>query len=95
MVVAPLVIDHFLFVNADGVNHLRNKMIEPWHVDLGLDVAERPSDIGGNEVEKLLGRGRETADFQVRAQHHDRDVDTGKEIGEIVVKQAQLAVARL
>ncbi len=52
----------------------RDQLLEVRAVDVRLDVADRPADVGGNQVEHALRHRREAPDAQVARHDHDRDL---------------------
>ncbi len=65
------------------------------HVEVGPDVAQRPVDVGGEQVHQPRGRGGEPPQAQVRAQQDHRDMQAAEQVDQVVAEQAQLPVAVL
>ena len=78
---------------SDHVHRVHNQLLEIGAVDVRLDVADRPIEIAGNQVEHFLSHGRESTDAQVAGDYHYGDLNTGKEVDEIAVDAAQFFVA--
>src|SRR6185437_3766949 len=63
------------------------------YVEIELDVPDRSSDVGRDQIEMPLRERRKAPDSEVMPDHHDAYLDAREQIVEIVVQAAQLLVA--
>src|SRR6185312_9011637 len=77
----------------DGLDDLRNLPIEVGHRDVGPDVVDRPSDVGGQHVQDVPRLGREAADPSLDVEDDDGDVDSDQQVEEVAVRLRDLLIA--
>ena len=90
--IAPL---HVTFDEAGFVDYFRDQPVHVGDIDVGLDVADRPAHVAGDQIQQLLGRGGEAPDSPVGSQDDDRNVDPDQQIAQVVGDLAQFRVAIL
>src|SRR5262249_22894056 len=89
----PLPVLHLRLQRGQGVDDGGDQPGQVLDLEVGLDVADRPAQVGGDEVEELLGGGGEAADAEVAADQDQGDVDPGEQVDQVVVDPGQLGVA--
>ena len=57
-----------------------------------MQVSERSSHIGGDEIEQSLGGGCKATNPQLIGQHDDGDTDAGNEVVEIAIVPVLLEI---
>lgn len=92
---APLAVLDLAFPGARRVDHIGQQRLQLGKAEVELDVAERPADVGGDEVEELSRPRCEAPDAEVLPQHDDGHLDAADEVDQIIVELVQLQVAVL
>src|SRR5439155_18477534 len=87
-----LVLD-FAVQGREAIDHAGDQLGDVGHAEIGFDVADRPADVGGDQVKQLFRPGRVTTDAQVAADHDNGDVDSTEQIDQIIIESSQLGVA--
>ena len=82
---APVAVLHLGLRHRRRLDDLGDLPVEIGHVDVRLDVVERPPDVGRDDVEDAPRLGRETADPAFAVEDDDRDVDGGEQVEEVAV----------
>jgi hypothetical protein len=94
-VAAAVLILDFALPGVQVVDDVEEQGFEIGNVDLEAEVGDPAASIGGKQIERLLGLGREAAQAKVVAEHHDGNIDAAEQIVEIVVDLRQLGIAAL
>ncbi len=66
---------------------------EVGHVDIGFDVTDGATHVGGDQVQDLFGHGREAANAQLVIDDDDGDLHAAQQVDQVAVGPAQLLVA--
>ena len=88
----PGAVLHVALEGLHGFEHVGQNGFQIRNVHVQLDVGQRPSDIGRDQIEHRLGHRREAADPQVWPEHDDRHLHAGEQVDHVVVAPPQLGV---
>jgi hypothetical protein len=65
------------------------------NLDAKLDIDDGAPHVGSDQIQHLLGHGRELPNAKIRPEHHDGQLHAVQQIGEVIVDEAELEVARV
>ena len=82
---AAVVVFDFYFLGGNAVYYIGNQRADIGGLRVQIDVDNRTSDIGRDQVEHLLCVGGETAYPKVVAQHDDRQVRANKKVCYVII----------
>ena len=78
-----------------GVDHLDQHAAQVGDPEIEVEIRDRTSHVGRQEVQDPGGGGRRPSDAQIAAHHDDRQVDARQEVAQVVRGLAQLGVPDL
>ena len=90
-----LAVLHLALRDDQGFDHVEHEFFQVGHDPEALDIADRPADVGGAQVENFPGHRRVATNAQVGSQHDDGEVHAAEQVGQIVVQLVQFRVAVL
>src|SRR6266571_3135954 len=82
---AAVVVFDFYFLGGNAVYYIGNQRADIGSLRVQIDVDNRTSDIGRDQVEHLLCMGSETAYPEVVAQHDDRQVRANQKVSYVII----------
>src|SRR5438876_5769923 len=89
---AAVVVFDFYFLGGNAVYYIGNQRADIGGLRVQIDVDNRTSDIGRDQVEHLLCMGGETAYPKVVAQHDDRQVRANKKVCYVIIDLGEFYV---
>ena len=90
---APVLAPDVAFLIAERFHHLRQERLQVGEIEGELDGADRPAQVGGDQMEQFFRRRREPPDSHVRPEHDDGHLDAVEQVEEVVVEAVELRVA--
>src|SRR5689334_9659233 len=88
-------IPDFAFFGLKAADAIYEHLIQIGDVDIRIQIAHGPPDIGWNQVEHLLRHWREPADAQILAEHDYRNIHAAEQINQIVIELCELDIPGL
>ena len=79
----------------NGVDHLGDQRLQVGHIDDRLELADRASDVGRQEVQDLPGRWRELPDAEIDPHSYYRHVRAAEQVGHVITDPGQFQVPAL
>ena len=84
---------HLLLPDGHALDRVGNQGFEAGKIECRAEVGDRPSHVGGNQIEHRFRARIHAPDAQVAAQNQDGNVDIGDDIVEVIVGERELQVA--
>ena len=95
LIPAAVAVADFSLRDLHALDHLPEQQLQVGHLDGWLEVADATADVGGQQVQELPRRRRESPDAAVDAHGDDRHVAAAQEVDQVVVEPVQLRVPAL
>src|SRR2546427_9406720 len=70
-------------------------LLQVGKIQVRSDVADRPAEVGRDQVQDRRGHGSEAPDPRIAAEHDDRYVDAGEQVVQVVVELGELDISVL
>src|SRR5262249_13915301 len=74
---APFPVADLAFDRLDMIDYLADDLVQVGHNRIEIDVADRPANVGGQQIHHFSGGSSHTSNAQIPADHDYRDTGTG------------------